>query len=631
MNDDLPQEIFRLLVEEVKDYAIFVLDPGGHIASWNQGAQLIKGYRPEEILGKHFSVFYPADALARGWPEHELRVARQEGRFEDEGWRIRKDGSRFWANVVITPLYDDRRRLLGFAKVTRDLTERRRQEELLRTSEERFRLLVEGVKDYAIFMLDPEGHVASWNQGAELIKGYRPEEILGKHFSIFYPADALASGWPEHELRVARQEGRFEHEGWRVRKDGSIFWANVVITPLYDERHRMLGFAKVTRDLSDRKRIEALEEADRRRNEFLAMLSHELRNPLAPIRNALGVMRMNGVSESTLEWAKTVVDRQVSHLTRLVDDLLDVSRIASGKITLQREPLNIAQVVSGAVESSQPLIDSRGHTLEIRLPDEPLRIEGDLTRLSQVLMNLLNNAAQYTPEGGGIRLTVERDGEQAVIRIRDTGVGMPADLLPKVFELFTQGDRSLDRAQGGLGIGLTLVYRLVTLHGGSVEAASEGSGLGSEFTIRLPLLEVPAPSRPRPAQREERRAESSRRVLVVDDNRDAAETLELLLQLWGHEVRSAYDGDEALSRVEEFQPDVVLLDIGLPGMSGYEVARHIRALPECRDVMIVAVTGYGHESDRHQSQEAGFDQHLVKPVQPEILRDLIASAPLVSG
>ncbi len=311
MNDALPQETFRLLVEEVKDYAIFMLDPEGHIASWNKGAELIKGYRPEEILGKHFSVFYPADALARGWPEHELRVARQEGRFEDEGWRLRKDGSRFWANIVITTLYGPTGEIKGFSKITRDLTERRRQEELLRTSEERFRLLVEGVKDYAIFMLDPEGRIASWNQGAELIKGYRPEEILGKHFSIFYPADALARGWPEYELRAAREQGRFENEGWRLRKDGSSFWANVVITPLYDERHRLLGFAKVTRDLSDRKRIEALEEADIRRNEFLAMLSHELRNPLAPIRNALGVMRMSGVSESTLEWAKTVVDRQV--------------------------------------------------------------------------------------------------------------------------------------------------------------------------------------------------------------------------------------------------------------------------------------------------------------------------------
>jgi PAS domain S-box-containing protein len=632
MNDNLPQGQFRLLVEGVRDYAIFLLDPEGRVASWNAGAELIKGYRPAEILGKHFSTFYPAEAMARGWPEHELRVARQEGRFEDEGWRLRKDGSRFWANVIITALYDKTGNLTGFSKITRDLTERRRQEELLRESEERFRLLVEGVKDYAIFMLDPEGRISSWNQGAELIKGYRPEEILGKHFSVFYTDEALARGWPEHELRVARREGRFEDEGWRVRKDGSTFWANVVITALRDSQDRLLGFAKVTRDLTDRKRIEALEEADLRRNEFLAMLSHELRNPLAPIRNALSVMRMNGVSESALDWAKTVVDRQVTHLTRLVDDLLDVSRIASGKITLQREPVEVAQVVASAVESSQPLIDSREHTLELRLPDEPLLVQGDLTRLSQVVMNLLNNAAKYTPEGGHIRLTVERDGAVAVIRVRDTGVGMTADLLPKVFDLFTQGDRSLDRSEGGLGIGLTLVYRLVMLHGGSVAATSEGPGLGSELTIRLPVLTAETPPWPRPvSQRTERRSDVSRRVLVVDDNQDATETLELLLQLWGHEVRIAYEGEGALSQAAEFRPDIVLLDIGLPGMSGYEVARQMRGLPECREAMLVAVTGYGQDSDRRQSKEAGFDHHLVKPVQPGVLRDLIGSAPLLQG
>jgi PAS domain S-box-containing protein len=631
MKENLPQGQFHMLVEGVKDYAIFLLDPKGHIMSWNTGAQLIKGYRPEEILGKHFSTFYQSGAVERGWPEYELKMAAAEGRFEDEGWRVRKDGSIFWANVVITALYDEKGELRGFSKITRDLTERRRQEELLRESEERFRLLVEGVKDYAIFMLDPEGRISSWNAGAELIKGYRPDEILGQHFSVFYTAEDLARGWPEHELQMARAEGRFEDEGWRVRKNGSTFWANVVITALY-YGGRLVGFAKVTRDLTDRKRIEALEEADIRRNEFLAMLSHELRNPLAPIRNALGVMRMNGASEADLEWAKTVVDRQVTHLTRLVDDLLDVSRIASGKITLQREPLEVAQVVAGAVEASQPLIDSRGHTLELRLPDEPLRVQGDLTRLSQVVMNLLNNAAKYTPEGGHIRLTAERDGTAAVIRVRDTGVGMSADLLPKVFDLFTQGERSLDRSEGGLGIGLTLVYRLVTLHGGSVAATSEGPGLGSELTIRLPLLTADEAPRPRPAsQQVERRSDISRRVLVVDDNHDATETLELLIQLWGHEVRIAYDGEEALALAAEFQPDIVLLDIGLPGMSGYDVARRMRALPECRDAMLVAVTGYGQDSDRSQSRDAGFDHHLVKPVQPGTLRDLIASAPLLHG
>ena len=496
-------------------------------------------------------------------------------------------------------------------------------------NDELFRLLVEGVKDYAIFMLDPEGCVASWNRGAELIKGYSADEILGRHFSVFYPADAIARGWPEHELQMAKGEGRFEDEGWRVRKDGSLFWANVIITALYDREKRLRGFAKVTRDLTERKRVEALEEADLRRNEFLAMLSHELRNPLAPIKNALSVMRLSGVSEPSLDWARTVVERQVSHLTRLVDDLLDVSRIAVGKITLQRKPLETSQVVTSAVEASRPLIDSRAHKLTVVMPPEPLLIEGDLTRLSQTLTNLLNNAAKYTPPGGEIRLTVEKDGGMVAIRVRDTGVGIPADLLPKVFELFTQGERSLDRAEGGLGIGLTLAQRLVKLHGGSIEARSEGPGQGSEFVVCLPLAAVPAESGFSASRRAAgSRPGGSRRILVVDDNQDAADSLETLLELWGHQAWSAQDGPSALALVAEFQPEIILLDIGLPGMDGYEVARQIRALPAGGSALIVAVTGYGRSSDRLQSQEAGFDHHLVKPVQPEVLQELIASAKL---
>ncbi len=498
-------------------------------------------------------------------------------------------------------------------------------------SDEMFRLLVEGVKDYAIFMLDPQGHVVSWNRGAELIKGYRADEILGRHFSVFYPADAIARKWPEHELQMAQSEGRFEDEGWRVRKDSSLFWSNVIITALHDREGHLRGFAKVTRDLTERRRVEALEEADARRNEFLAMLSHELRNPLAPIKNALAVMRLCGVSEPSLDWARTVVERQVSHLTRLVDDLLDVSRIAVGKITLQRKPLEVAQVVAAAVEASRPLIDSRGHNLTVLVPQEPLLVEGDLTRLSQALTNLLNNAAKYTPPAGEIRLTVETEEEMVAIRVRDTGVGIAADLMPQVFDLFTQGERALDRSEGGLGIGLTLAQRLVKLHGGSIEAMSEGPGQGSEFVVRLPLAAVQATSSMISRRSAERQPAGSRRVLVVDDNRDAAESLETLLELWGHEARSAQDGPEALSLAAEFQPEIVLLDIGLPGMDGYEVARRMRVLPAGRNSLIVAVTGYGRNSDRLQSQEAGFDHHLVKPVQPEVLQELIGSAKVAQG
>ncbi len=496
----------------------------------------------------------------------------------------------------------------------------------LRESHDLFRLLVEGVKDYAIFMLDPEGYVISWNGGAENIKGYRAEEIIGRHFSTFYPPDAIARGWPEHELKVAQREGRFEDEGWRVRKDGSTFWANVVITALYDQEKRLRGFAKVTRDMTERKRIEALEETDVQRNEFLAMLSHELRNPLAPIRNALEVMLTKNPQDPVLEWTGKVIERQVVHLSRLVEDLLDVSRITSHKIALRKEPVDVAQFVSGVVEANQPLIDSRGLTFEVNVPDEPLLIEGDPTRLSQALLNLLHNSAKYTPEGGRIWLTVEREGSQVVLRVRDTGIGIPAELLPKIFDLFVQGDRSLDRSEGGLGIGLTLVQRIVLLHGGSVQAWSEGAGRGAEITVRLPLLaEAAAASLPQAGARDAAPAQVSRRVLIVDDNRDAAESLELLVQLWGHEVRSAHTGPAALAEAELYRPEIVLLDIGLPGMTGYEVAQRLRELEGMENVLLVAVTGYGQEDDRRRSREAGFDAHLVKPVEPARLQEMLAS------
>jgi len=494
-----------------------------------------------------------------------------------------------------------------------------------RENPELFRLLVEGVKDYAIFMLDPEGHIISWNSGAESIKGYRSEEIIGQHFSVFYPPDAIARGWPEHELKVASKEGRFEDEGWRVRKDGSTFWANVVITALYDREQRLRGFAKVTRDMTERKRMEALEETDTLRNEFLAMLSHELRNPLAPIRHALEVMLVKCKGDPTLMGAGRMIERQVGHLTRLVDDLLDVSRIITHKIRLRKERVEMGQVVADVVEASQPLIDSRGHVLEVEVPDEPLHVLGDSTRIFQVLLNLLNNAVKYTPEGGRIWITVESKEDQVILRVRDTGIGMPVELLPQIFDLFVQGDRSLDRTEGGLGIGLTLVQQIVLLHGGSVQAWSEGSGRGTEITVRLPLAEAAPEILPRAGTRDLATAHGSRRVLIVDDNRDAAESLELLVQLWGHEVRSTHSGPDALVEAAHQLPEIVLLDIGLPGMTGYEVAQRLRELEGLEDVTLVAVTGYGQEDDLRRSREAGFDAHLIKPGGPARLQELLAT------
>ena len=508
-----------------------------------------------------------------------------------------------------------------------DIAVRSKLEEEFKRSEEKFRLMVEGIRDYAIFMLDPEGKVASWNAGAEKIKGYRAEEIIGQHFSRFYPQEAVDRNFPQQELQIATKHGRFEDEGWRLRKDGSAFWANVIITPLFDTEGRLRGFAKVTRDMTERKRVEALERGEREMTEFLAMLAHELRNPLAPIRNALDLMRIKSADDSTQEWSRDVIDRQLTQLTRLVDDLLDVGRITSGKIALHKEPVEINAAVLRAVESVQPLADARGHTLEVRLARDPLLVDGDLARLSQVVLNLLNNAIKYTPDGGRIEVEVARESELAMVQVKDTGIGMPADFIPRVFDLFVQGERALDRAEGGLGIGLTLVKRLVMLHGGDILARSEGRGRGSEFVVRLPALaRKPAKSVAASATRP-RKPRERKRVLVVDDNRDSADTMTALLLTWGHEVRTLYDGQSVISVVAEYRPDVVLLDIGLPKINGYVLARQLRQSESSRHIVLVAFTGYGQDDDRRRVREAGFDHHLLKPLEPEALEKIIDSVP----
>jgi signal transduction histidine kinase/DNA-binding response OmpR family regulator len=383
-----------------------------------------------------------------------------------------------------------------------------------------------------------------------------------------------------------------------------------------------------------------IQHADRQKNEFLSMLAHELRNPLAPIRNAVTILRAAGTDPDALGWAGGVIDRQVRHLVRLVDDLLDISRITRGKIRLRREPVEVSAVVTQAVEASRPEIEARNHRLDVTVPDEPVWINGDPARLAQVLTNLLNNAAKYTEPGGRVSVVVESasprrrgnelvDTCETVIRIRDTGIGIPGDMLACVFDLFTQVDHSLDRSEGGLGIGLTLVRRLVELHGGTVSAASEGPGRGSEFTVRLPMADRAARAGGTAAPLDPTSAvptSQALRVLVVDDNVDGADSLARLLKLGGHDVRMAHDGPGALAAADTFRPDAVVLDIGLPGMDGYEVARRLRAQTDIGAALLVAVTGYGRDEDRRRSLDAGFDHHLVKPVDVEALRELFAAA-----
>ena len=625
------EDHFTQLVAGVQDYAIFLLDPHGFVKTWNAGAERIKGYRAEEIIGSHFSRFYPPDRIEAQWPEHELTVARQVGRFEDQAWRLRSDGSRFWANVVITTLYGADGQVSGFLKITRDLTERREAEEALRLSEERFRLLVECVQDYAIFMLDPNGHVVSWNRGAERIKGYAAGEIIGQHFSVFYSSEDVQSDKPGRELQMARERGSVEDEGWRVRKDRSLFWANAVITAIYD-RDKLVGFAKVTRDMTEKRKSEALEVADRHKNEFLAMLSHELRNPLAPIRNGLELLEMSAGDPEALRQTTGMMKRQLTQLVRLVDDLLDVSRIITGKLHLKKVPAELGGIIVQAVEEAQPMIDSRGHELMLSLPARPIVVDADTSRLAQVFSNLLTNAAKYTPSPSQIWLSVEHEGEVVVIRVRDTGIGIAPEVLPGVFNLFVQADHSLARTQGGLGIGLTVVKRLIDMHNGTISATSEGLGRGSEFVVRLPVspaaiaeLRGPVLSR---ATAEPR---APRRILVVDDNVDAALSTAAVLRQNGHEVQTAFNGPGGLDIVRQFKPEIILLDIGLPGMSGYDVARTLRSDPASAGVVIAALTGYGQESDRRRSLEAGFDYHLTKPPDPQFLETLLLSPRLRPG
>ena len=604
----------------MQDYAICLLDRSGHIVSWNRGAEKLEGYSAAEIVGRHFSVLYPPEAIERRSPERELKMAQESGRLEDEGWRVRKDGSRFWANVVITALHDENGALRGFSKITRDLTERRRQEETARQSEQRFRVLVDGLKDYAIFMLDTEGRVTSWNSGAQRITGYEAEEIMGRHLGLLYPQSAIDRKLPEQELAMAREHGRYEDEGARLRKDGNPFWANAVVSPLYDQEGMLMGYAIVIRDLTDRKRAESLEQAERHTSEFLAMLAHELRNPLAPINNALHLLALKPPADATEKWVREVLQRQTGQITRLIEDLLDVSRITRAAIPLNRRPLDVRGVVRAAVEGSMQWIDARRHGLTIELPpNEALTVLADEARLTQVLHKLLHNAARYTPEGGRVSIAARRENDSVVIHVKDNGVGMDAELLGSAFDLIKQGQQVPHRPQGGLGIGLTLVQRLVRLHGGTVEARSAGVDRGSEFIVRLPAVQqapvsearAPEPLSPRP-----------RKVLVIDDNSDAANALRMLLENDGHNVWVAHDGVSGLALVREYRPEYLLLDIGLPRLNGYDIAASVRGDPELKHTTIVAITGYGQVHDRARTAAVGFDHHLTKPVEFAALRDL---------
>ena len=528
----------------------------------------------------------------------------------------------------------------GFIYLLRqNILQRTKAAAIVHEQREWFRTTLASIGD-AVIATNTDARVTFLNEIAQKLTGWSESEAANAPLeTVFHIVNEQTRQVVENPATRALRDGTIvglANHTLLLNKHGTELPIDDSAAPIRNAEGEIAGVVLVFRDVTTRRqaeralheRSEQLAEADRLKNEFLAMLAHELRNPLAPIQNALHLIQLqaHGKTDHAQElWL--IMERQVESLVRLVDDLLDVSRITRGKIGIHKQPTEVVAIVARAVESSRPLIDARRQSLEVSLPKEPIRVDADLTRMTQVILNLLNNAAKYTPEDGRIWLTVERENGEVFFRVRDNGVGIRAEMLPKIFDLFSQSEQTLDRAEGGLGIGLTLARRLTEMHDGTVAAFSAGPGKGSEFIVRIPLLADGARATATEPEKSPTIVEqcwpSTKRILVVDDNRDAANTLALLLRQWGHEVHMAYDGNEALAEAEAHSPDLVLLDIGLPGKDGYEVARLMRANPAFAEMKLVALTGYGTEEDRRQSQVAGFDQHIIKPVDFDKLRELL--------
>ena len=612
---------------------IITIDHEGRIIEFNPAAEAMFGYRCAEVMGREMAelIIPPVH-----WEKHRAGIARylETGEGPILGQRltltaVRSDGTEFLVELAVNRINKYGPPL--FTGYIRDITDRKQAEERLREAEEKFRTLADNIPQLAwIADAGTDGQVHWFNKNWFDYTGTTLEEMRG-------------SGWqtvhhPDHAERVIEKFAHHVQEGldWEDtfplrRKDGQFRWFLSRMNVIRNEAGAVMRIFGTNTDITEqmqsaeelRKLTAEMSEADHRKDEFLATLAHELRNPLAPIRNGLQVMRLAREDAETVEQTRIMMERQLDQMVRLVDDLMDMSRISRGKLELKMERVQLAAVVKSAVETSRPLIDQMGHELTVMLPKQPVVIDADPTRLAQVFLNLLNNAAKYSDRGGRILLTCEWQGSDVVVSVRDTGIGIAADQLPRIFEMFSQVDRSLEKSQGGLGIGLTLVRRLVEMHGGRVEALSEGMGKGSEFVVRLPVVVEASVPQPPDSEEMQNVPNSSLRVLIVDDNRDSANSLAMMLKIMGNDTRTAYDGQEAVTAAGEFRPAVILLDIGLPKMNGYEACVRIRQQPGGKEIVIIAQTGWGQEEDRRRTHEAGFDYHMVKPVDPQALMKLL--------
>jgi len=619
----------RLLasIVESSDDAIVRKSLDSVIQSWNAGAERVFGYTADEAVGRHISIVIPPDRLAE---EDRIIATLKEGRrvepFETE--RVRKDGRRIRVSVTISPIKDEAGNVVAASKIARDVTKQRQAE----AEREMFATLIENSTDF-IAIADLDAVPIFVNRAGLALVGLDDMDAARKlHVRDFFFPEDQARILDEFFPSVAEKGHGAVDVRFRNFKTGDGRWMAYKVLKLIDDKGQVLGFATVSQDITERRRLEDglrqlaanLSEEGRRKNEFLATLAHELRNPLAALSNMLEILRRSGPGQAAPPpQAVDGMGRQLSQLVRLVDDLLDLSRITHNRLELRKGPVELGAVIDQAVESSRPLVESMRHELRVVPSPEPIALEGDAARLAQVFGNLLNNSAKYTSPGGKIEVKTERHGKEAVVTVKDNGAGIPPDRLDSIFEMFNQVQGSLERSQGGLGIGLTLVRRLVQMHGGSVQAESAGEGKGAEFVVRLPIHEPLPAASPEPAPAREPAA--ARRILVVDDNHDAAESLAMLLNITGNKTSTAHDGADAFEAAARQRPDVVLLDIGLPTLNGYEVCRRIRDEPWGKEMVLIALTGWGQDEDRRKSHEAGFDGHLVKPVNYPALMALLDS------